>query len=114
MQESYKKIKIGMAEKKLLVALFYYVILTMTWTIGAALVARDYTKGTEAILKHFLCQLRGHDPVNPCSLSELNRLQINDVLYTLTHILFSLFPVVNIVEKMEIWSKKSEENLKRH
>ena len=97
MQESYKKIKLGMAEKKLLVVLFYYVILTTTWSIGAAIAARDYTKGTEVILKHFLCQQRGHDPVNPCSLSELNRLQINDVLNTLTLILFSLFPVVNLV-----------------
>ena len=85
--------KFGMAEKKILVILCYYVILgavaltTFTITIGSV------ERLTNELEQYFLCEAVG--PEDPCDRSEFEKLT-HPELIGLSYVLLGLLPAVNL------------------
>ena len=104
-------LKLDTAQKKLLIVFCYYVVLTVIALTSFTLATRNTGVIVNSAKRYFLCEQNGHDPSEPCSRSELERL-MNPTGITLSFILaMALFPVVNLVyivniqELKELWRK---------
>ena len=79
---------IGTAEKKILVTLCYYTLLTFTWPIITALYAHKLTKFEQKIAAFFKCASQN-------GISELPQLHevLNPVVLALAWLLLAFFPL---------------------
>ena len=95
----------GTAEKKLLFVFFYYVLLSVVAITSFALGTRNASPFVKNIQRYFFCEQSGHDPNNPCSRSEFEKLS-NPSITTLSYILLAIFPVINLVFVVNIQELK--------
>ena len=98
------------AEKKLVVVFCYYVVIAVFTLTSFTLLTRNSTQFVSSVEQNFLCEQGGHNPSNPCSLSDIESLSYPAV-NTLTYILIALLPFVNLLytvniqELKELWAK---------
>lgn len=98
-------LKIGTAERKLLIVFCYYVLLAVIALTAFTLSTKNLSQSVKFILKHFDCERDGHNTSNPCSRSEFEELN-NAALTTFSYILLGLFPIVNLVYAVNIQELK--------
>ena len=90
------KNKISAAERKILIVLVYYIIVTFFILLGLALSVRYREQFLSEILCYFQCESKGVDPDNPCDISSyMNRISLTT--RTISYILLGLFPLVNFL-----------------
>ena len=100
-RDSPNSFKFGTAEKKLLLVFFYFEILASIALITFTLNTRYDSEFIRSVFDFFLCEQRGHDPENPCSNADINRLSFPSVT-TLSYIILGLFPVAILVYALNI------------
>ena len=88
--------KIGTAEKKLLVIIFYYVLLAVLALTTFTISTRNAITIIKEILLYFICERDGINPSQPCDRSRFEGFN-NPVPGTLSFILLGLFPCVNLI-----------------
>ncbi len=98
--ENSNPFKFGTAEKKILIVTCYYIVLSTVALTAFTLSTRDTPALVRNIGLYFLCEQRGHDPENPCSRDYIKN--SDSVLTTLSYVLLSLFPVVNLIYAINI------------
>jgi hypothetical protein len=57
--------------------------------------------------KYFLCELRGHDPLNPCDRSSFETLE-SDTLTILTFMFSGMLPVANLIFTISVQGVKNK------
>ena len=96
-KQSRNPYKIGTAERKILIAFVYYIILAVVALTTFTLVVEDADKHSLALLRYFECESKGVDLNKPpCDPNTYIKLQ-HVALISLTYILLGLFPVVDFV-----------------
>ncbi len=58
-------------------------------------------------MKYFICELRGHDPLNPCERKKFEDLEY-DTLVFLSSILSGMMPVVNLIFSVSVQDVKNK------
>ncbi len=87
--------KFGAAEKKLILVFCYYIILSSIALTAFTLSTRNAPFIVRNIGLYFLCEQSGHDPAHPCIRD--HHQYSYQYLSTLSYVLLSLFPVVNLI-----------------
>lgn len=100
---------IGKPERKLLIALSYYVILTAFVLTSFTLSVRNIEPFAAELLRHFTCEQRGQNPENPmlCDRQRFRRLAYPEVTAA-AFVLLGLFPVVNLVYVLNVKELKEK------
>ena len=98
---------LGMAERKILIVLCYYVVVASFSLTQYTVVVRNLDAFDAQLEKYFICELSGHDPSNPCDRNEFRQLS-NPGITAVTFVLLGLFPLFNL-----IYALNYEELLKR-
>lgn len=98
-------IKIGTAERKLLIVFIYYVLLAAIALTTFTISTRDSGVLAEKVFSYFKCEQNGHNSSSPCSRSEFGATK-SAGLTTVSYILLGLFPVVNLIYAVNIQELK--------
>ena len=119
-KKSSNPFQFGTAQKKLLIVFCYYVVLCVVALTSYTVTTKNTPIMVKSAKKHFFCEQSGHDPNEPCSRSEFEKLT-NASGITLSYtLLMAVFPAVNLVyvvnirELKELWKKcfaKKKRNL---
>lgn len=104
-KDSKSSLKIGTAERKLLIVFCYYVLLAVIALTAFTFSIKNLTQSVKFILEHFDCERDGHNTSNPCSRSDFEALN-NAALTSFSYILLGLFPIVNLVYAVNIQELK--------
>ena len=102
-----KAIKIGTAEKKILMALSYYVLVTVFSLMSFTLTTRNSGPFVMQLQAYFACEGRGRDPDNPCDRNNFQQLAYPGVATT-SNVLLGLFPAVNLLYVLNIRELKDK------
>lgn len=97
--------KIGAAERKILIVFCYYVLLAVIALTAFTLSTKNFPKTIRLFAEYFNCERNGHNSSNPCSRSEFERLN-NATLTSFSYILLGLFPIVNLIYAVNIQELK--------
>ena len=95
-KESRNPISFGTAEKKLLIILFYYLVLEVLGFLIFSLTQKSVDLLQEELQSYFVCESRGHNPDNPCDRSQFERLGYPTIAILSISIVL-LAPVANFV-----------------
>ena len=87
--------KFGTAEKKLLIVLSYYIVLSSVALISFTLATRNVENLISGIQEYFFCEQGGFDPEDHCTRDY--RKYSYPSLSTISYALLGLFPVVNLI-----------------
>ena len=87
---------LGMAERKILIVLCYYVVVASFSLTQYTVVIRNLDAFAIQLEQYFVCELSGHDPSNPCDRNKFRQLS-NPGVTTATFILLGLFPLFNLI-----------------
>lgn len=107
-------IAIGTAERKILFALCYYLVLSVFALTSFTLGTRNGGTFAEQLFNHFACERNGQDPENPnlCDRNDFRQLS-NPEVTAVVFILLSLFPVVNLVYALNVMELMEKCNMCR-
>ena len=94
-------ITLGTAERKILLVFLYYIILGVFCLTTFTLAAKHYNRNTVATIRYFECEKNGRN--NTCSYDA----QQYPVVVLMTHVLFSLFPTINLVFAINVQEIKA-------
>ena len=97
--------KIGAAERKLLIVFCYYVLLAVISLSAFTLATKNLPKTVRLFAEYFNCERNGHNTSDPCSRLEFERLN-NATLASFAYILLGLFPIVNLIYAVNIQELK--------
>ena len=96
-------VRISVAERKILIALTYYVILVVFALTSFTLDARNANKFYQQLFSYYSCEVGGHSDLEmpACDRSQF-RQHNSPVIDTITDALFYLAPVVNLIYALNI------------
>ena len=66
-QNIFQSFKIGTAEKKLFLVYIFYIFQASIGLTAFTISTRDSELFANALQKYFICELKGHDPSDPCT-----------------------------------------------
>ena len=100
---------IGVPERKILIGLGYYVVLTVFVLTSFTLSVRNIEPFATELRGHFACEQLGQDPENPmlCDRQRFRRLAYPEVT-AVGFVLLGLFPVVNLVYVLNVKELKEK------
>ena len=104
--DSKSRIKIGTAERKVLIVFCYYIVLAVVALTTFTISTRNDDLTVRRILEYFTCEQGGHDPEDPCSRSGFEELS-NPAWTTMSYILLGMFPVVNLIYAVNVQELKA-------
>lgn len=113
LQRGKQSLQIGTAEKKLLVALCYYMLVTALTQVTYVLTLKDFPTFVMNIFSYFICEKKGYDPDCPCSRSEFERFNY-PTLTAFAYVTLALFPmcllvfIVNIQELKNFFKSRAK------
>ena len=93
--------KLGTPEKKILVTLFYYVVLAAFALSRYTVEVRDSERFENKLTEFFSCELRGYDPKCNQYRDDFRELRY-PILSTLSLVLITLCPAINLVYAVNI------------
>jgi hypothetical protein len=96
-------ITIGTPERKILISICYYVIMTLFTLTAFTIATRNAGAFSTQLLGHFSCEQLGQDPENPvtCDRNDFRQLS-NPEVSAVALILLVLQPVVNLVYALNV------------
>ncbi len=97
---------IGKPEMKLLIVCGYYIILVAMALSSLTLTTRNFHTLREALLRYFSCEQDGHDPNNPCSREDLEKI-LHPYPTAFSFVFIGLCPVFNMIYIVNIQEVKS-------
>ena len=103
--------KVGTAERKLMIVFIYYIFLASIALTTFTISTRDSELFANSLQEYFLCELRGHDPSNPCTRESSG--QTATAFGTLSYMLLGLYPTLNLVFALNISDLKESCRRKR-
>ena len=100
---------ISIPERKILISLCYYVVLTVFVLTSFTLSVRNIEPFSKELRGHFACEQLGQDPENPmlCDRQRFRRLAYPEVT-AVAFVLLGLFPVVNLVYVLNVKELKEK------
>ena len=100
---------ISIPERKILISLCYYVVLTVFVLTSFTLSIRNIEPFSKERRGHFACEQLGQDPENPmlCDRQRFRRLAYPKVT-AVAFVLLGLFPVVNLVYVLNVKELKKK------
>lgn len=99
--------KLGVPEKKILVTLFYYVLMTVFALSRYTVEVRDSERFKSKLTAFFSCELSGYDPKCDQYRDDFRELRY-PILSTLSLVLITLFPAVHLVYAVNIRELKEK------
>ena len=106
------KIRIGIAERKILLVFMYFVFLAVPTLLSFSQATRDDELFAKTLLIYFDCERNGYDPDNPCDTSSYRKFIALIVFVPLSFILIGLYPLLNLVFVVDVQELKQV--LKKH
>ena len=105
-KKSNSAIRIGTPERKILIALTYYVILVTFSLTSFTIETRNEEKFFQQLFSYFSCEVGGHNPEMPCNRNQFRQIT-NPQIAAVSNALLSLFPAINLVYALDIMSLRS-------
>ena len=102
--------QIGTAERKILIAFCYYILLAAVALTSFTVELRNSELFVEELLNYFACEGKGNDPNNPCDRNTFRQLAI-PWLTVVSLVLIFLLPAVNLVYVLNIKELKEKFNV---
>ena len=101
--------RVGVAERKILIALTYYVILVVLALTSYTLASRNVKNFYQQLFGHFSCKVGGHSDLEmpACDRNQF-RQHRNPVIDTFSGALYYMVPVVNLIYAVDISALRSK------
>ena len=99
--------QIGIAERKILIILCYYVLLAMVALTGVSVPLRKAERLANAITEYWQCETAGVDPFCNRLRASFEK-QTNPRIITLAYVLLWIFPAVNLIFAVNIGELKQK------
>ena len=106
-----KSAKVGLStpERKILIILTYYVVLSVFSLTAFTINSINATNFISSLFRYFACEESGYNSEMPCDRSQFTQFGYPGIT-AVAGILFSLFPVVNLVYVVNITELRKKWN----